>query len=131
MSAERKWPWQFLRPFVLRRNYDRLGAKYDRQVQTLKERDRALSRLGHTVEETKREHAKLLSDLRLIRVQIEYPSPASDKIGFTFQMHGSIFDGFRHDQRFVDLLAYMVEGQMRQTPEGRETLAGLYMGGLL
>jgi len=115
-------------PLVSRSRYE---AEADAAVvarEAVKDRERKLAHLGHRIVEVKREHAKLLTDLRLVRVQIEYPSPVSDKIGFQFQMHGAVFDGFRGDRLFVELLAYMVEGQMRETPEGRETLAGLYTG---
>ena len=112
-------------PLVTRR---RFNDELTKKQETVRERDRQLSRLGHTVLGVKQEHAKLLSDLRLVRLQIEYPSRVSDKVGFSFQMHGGVFDGFRGDRNFVELLSYMIEGAMRQTPEGRAVLSGLFTG---
>jgi hypothetical protein len=110
-------------PLVMRRRHEHELAQ---ARTTIRERDRQLARLGHKLVEVKRAHAKLLTDLRLVRVQLDYPQRAGDRIGFMFQLPEAVFDGFRGDRDFVGLVAYMVEDAMRRSPEGRRALAGIY-----
>src|SRR5215467_4254943 len=113
-------------PLVKRSKYDKvLIALSDQRCKT-KQRDQALAKLGHKLIETKYEFGKTLSDLRLVRFRIDYPHHNDDKIGFTFQMDGALFDGFRHNGPFTEMLAYMIHRYMMQTPEGRKSLAGCW-----
>lgn len=110
-------------PFVKLSEWRRQQDEIADLREQVRNRDRQLSKMGHKIPEMQREYAKLLEDLRIIQVNIEHPYRTGESIKFQFEIAGSIFDGYRRNDKFVDLIAHMVENMMRSTLEGRKALS--------
>ncbi len=67
----------------------------------------------------------MLSDLRLVRVHVDALRPRTDRIRCGFEIDGAVFDGFRSDRTFIDLVSMMVYEAIAREPEGRSFMAGI------
>lgn len=116
-----RWWW----PFARRRDVELAYDALETLLEDVRAREKALANLGHRMKERTRAQAQLVSDLRLIRVHVEYPHRVGERVGFSVQMPEFIFDGFRRDVEFRDILSTMIEQAMWREPEGRKLIAGI------
>ena len=114
-----KWPW------VKRERVDDAELAIQGLKMDLRDRDRALSRMGHRFLQYKKEMAKEITDMRLLHLHIQYPPPGQ-VIGINIQMQQHMFDHFYHNRPFTELVAVMVEEAFMRAPEGRRLLAGYF-----
>lgn len=111
-----RWPW------VRRKEYDVLAEKFHRQVELLKERDRALSKLGHANHAERDRLGQLARDLRLLSIHLE-AIPPGDRIEARVTIHHeAIYYAYRRDLEFRRLLAYLLEQEFERSESGRSML---------
>lgn len=112
-------------PLAKRTTVTLLEEKLERSQERVKDRDRALAKLGHQRDQAYRDTVKLVDDLRVVRLHIDYGHGRSNRIAFTFTLADEIlFDSFRRRYDFKHILVLMIEEAMWKSPEGQSLLAG-------
>lgn len=124
-AREGEPPKPFL-PFVLvkRSRFHKLELDLWRRGLQVHDQQVALSKLGRRRVEEKREYAEMLDGMRLVRATIEGNPHRGETVTFVVRMPEYLFDNYRHNTTFRELLVYHIEHVMRSQPEGRSILAG-------
>lgn len=113
-------------PFVRRR---RLAAAEDtiaRLELKVRDQQRACASLGHARDNAYRDAAKLITDMRLVRVHVESGYTRAERFALAIEFPDYVFESFRYDKTFRETLSYMVEDAIMREPDTRRSmLAGV------